>query len=69
MSGIPWTDKETYILKAMAKKGYTPREISRVLKSRTGHSIHCKADTLGLSLGIKEVEIDEAAFKRLMGGK
>lgn len=69
MAGIPWTDKEKDILKKMAEKGRTAKEVITVLKSRSTRAINCQAAVMGLSLQEREVEIDEAAFRKIMAGR
>lgn len=69
MAGIPWTEKEKDLLKKMAEKGLTAKDVMLVLKSRSIASISAQAASMGLSLCQKEVEIDEVAFKKIMAGR
>lgn len=69
MAGIPWTNKEREILIKLAEMGLPAKDVGLVLKSRSICSISNQAKVMGLSLCVKDVEIDEAAFKRLMNRK
>lgn len=69
MAGKPWTDKEKDVLKKMAEKGLTSKDVALVLKSRSAHGIHCQAAVLGLSLFPKEVSIDMELFNKIMKGR
>jgi len=62
-----WTEAEKEILKSMAMANRCAKDIIKVLKSRTIHSVNQKAAELGLSLAGKEPEIDINEFNRLMG--
>lgn len=66
MPGIPWTQKEKTILAQLARKGYTAREIQKVLKSRSLDAIHCQADNLAISISGPMPEIDFEEFRRLL---
>lgn len=69
MAGMRWTDKEIKILKTLCKAGKTMPEVQKVFPHRTKNGIHCRASEEGLSLMGLEPEIDEEAFKKIMGGK
>ena len=70
MARIVWTAQEESILRKMAQAKRTVREVCFVLKSRSPASITAKALKMGLELSYSpSPEIDEAAFKRLMGGR
>lgn len=67
---IPWTPNEEEILRKMAAAKKTIDEIGAVLKSRSRPGIKSKAQNIGIDLlAYQSPEIDEEAFKRLMGGK
>jgi hypothetical protein len=53
-------------LKKLATRGCVVTEIQAVLKSRSFDAINNKAHKMGLSLGGRKPEIDQAAFQQLM---
>lgn len=61
-----WTPEEELVLKQLAEHGCTIKDIEKVLISRTRHGIHCKADTMGLSLTGLKPKIDFEVFKQLL---
>jgi hypothetical protein len=66
VSRVPWSPEEEDILKKLATRGCVVTEIQAVLKSRSFDAINNKAHKMGLSLGGRKPEIDQAAFQQLM---
>ena len=66
MESVKWTEQEVDILKEMATGGFTEKEITRVLKSRTVHAINQKCKNTGIVLKSREPEIDFDAFKSML---
>lgn len=64
--GAKWTKREDQIILAMHKKGFMPKDIGRVLKSRPTESIKDRLYVLGGKWS-QEPEIDEKLFKEMMG--
>ena len=65
MPGASWTDKEIEILRNLADKGYSAREIRRALKSRTLVSIKHKCLSLEICLA-PQPEVDLNEYKNMM---
>jgi len=61
----PYTKQEDEIILQLNKKGYSPKDIAKVLKSRKADQIKDRGYTLGVKW-TKEPEIDFEAFKKLM---
>jgi hypothetical protein len=66
MAGQPWTDEEREILRKLAGRGKTAKEIARVLVSRSEDAIKAQAGGMCVSLAGNPPEIDMAEFTRLM---
>lgn len=71
MFRIPWSKEEEKILKKMAEKGCTDREIALVLRNRTANGIRAKRGVLNLQerYFLPKAEINMEAFNRLMKGE
>lgn len=68
MAGQPWSKEEEDALIRLAEKGYKLEEIFKSgVFSRSFAALHRKAHVLDISLGGKQGEIDQEAFRRLMG--
>lgn len=69
MAGTFWTDEEIEILKKMANAGYSAKQISKVLKTRTINGVNRKAQELDISLGRKKVVIDYNKLEEYLIGE
>lgn len=68
MGAKPWSKEEEDALRKLAEKGYTLQQICEAkVFNRTFAGLHRKAHVLGISLGGKPGEIDQDAFRRMMG--